>query len=209
MKNINIAYPYLSFRYLPSNTFSSLTLTYLCISVKTFNDCLCLLDGRLKQLTTFIVEFYYIDRNSSMVHNSNDLPNLKCFSLICYGLIKEYDNKIGSLLRRMLYLEKLTLYLRIANQGIFIDPIHLINEFSKCMSRLHSFKFYLNTENNRNDFVRYMCNKDIKQNYVNIGYQEVSDIISALDPTTYHIFTLPFEFIKFSFIGNIFPNILF
>ncbi|CAF4223013.1 unnamed protein product, partial [Rotaria sordida] len=72
----NIAYPYLSFRYLPSNTFSSLTLTYLCISVKTFNDCLCLLDGRLKQLTTFIVEFYYIDRNSSMVHNSVGVPYL-------------------------------------------------------------------------------------------------------------------------------------
>ncbi|CAF5085951.1 unnamed protein product [Rotaria sp. Silwood1] len=205
----NLTYAWLSIRCLPSNTFSSLTLTYLCINVKTFSDCLCLLDGRLKQLTTFIVKFSYIDRNSSTIHNLNDLPNLKCFSVRCCCLIKEYDNKIVSLLHRMLYLEKLTLYLRIANQGIFIDPINLINEFSMCIPRLHSFKFYLSTENNRNDFVRYMSNNNIKQNYVNIGYEEVSNIICAVDPTIYHIFTLPFEFDKLSFIGNIFPNIVF
>jgi hypothetical protein len=64
----NFVYPYLSICYLPSNTFSSSTLTYLCINVKTFSDCLCLLDGRLKQLTTFIVRAYYIDKDSSMVH---------------------------------------------------------------------------------------------------------------------------------------------
>ena len=37
-------------------TFSSSTLTKLCINVYNFNDCLALLDGRLKQLTTFIVQ---------------------------------------------------------------------------------------------------------------------------------------------------------
>jgi hypothetical protein len=135
---------------------------------------------------------------------------MKCFSLIYYGLIKEYDNKFVSLFRRMLYLEKLTLYLCVANQGIFMDPINLINEFSICMPRLDSFKFYLSTENDRNDLVRYMSNNDIKQNYVNRGYQEVSNIISStVGPATYHIFTLPFEFVKLFYIGNIFPNIVF
>jgi hypothetical protein len=110
----------------------------------------------------------------------------------------------------MLYLEKLTLYLRIANQNIFIDPIDLVNEFSTYSSRLHSFKFYLSTENNRNDFVRYMSNNVIKPNDVNRGYQELANIISSIvDPVTYHVFTLPFEFVKLLFIGNIFPNILF
>ncbi|CAF1532517.1 unnamed protein product, partial [Adineta ricciae] len=37
---------------LSANTFSSCTLTYLSIYVSTFTDCLCLLDGRLKQLNT-------------------------------------------------------------------------------------------------------------------------------------------------------------
>jgi hypothetical protein len=135
---------------------------------------------------------------------------MKCFSLIYYGLIKEYDNKFVSLFRRMLYLEKLTLYLCVANQGIFMDPVNLINEFSICMPRLDSFKFYLSTENDRNDLVRYMSNNDIKQNYLNIGYREVSNIItSAGDQATYQIFTLPFEFDEPLSIGHIFPNIVF
>ncbi len=41
-------------------TFSSSTLTKLCINVYSFDDCLALLDGRLKQLTTFVVQANYI-----------------------------------------------------------------------------------------------------------------------------------------------------
>jgi hypothetical protein len=110
----------------------------------------------------------------------------------------------------MLYLEKLTLYLRIDDQGVFMDPIHLINEFSMYMSRLLLFYFYLSTENQTNDLVHYLSNNDTKQTYRNIGYQEVSNIVSYDDDTTvYHVFTLPFEFNELMFIGNIFPNIVF
>jgi hypothetical protein len=49
-------FPSLSLYNLSSMTFSSSILTKLCINVCDFNDCLDLLDGRLKQLTTFIVE---------------------------------------------------------------------------------------------------------------------------------------------------------
>jgi hypothetical protein len=52
------AYPGLAIGYLPSSVFSSSTLTYLRINVGTLDDCLCLLDGRLKQLTTFLVRIY-------------------------------------------------------------------------------------------------------------------------------------------------------
>ncbi|CAF4194349.1 unnamed protein product, partial [Rotaria sordida] len=41
-------YPGLSLCYLPSTTFSSPILTHLYINVKTFDDCLYLLDGRLR-----------------------------------------------------------------------------------------------------------------------------------------------------------------
>ena len=95
----------------------------------------------------------------------------------------------------MINLEKLTLYLRIDCQTIFMDPIYLINEFSMHMSRLHSFNFYLSTKNNRNDLVRYLSNNDIKQNYMNIGYQEISNFVQNVYNTgIYHIFTLPFQF---------------
>ena len=64
------SYPGVTVRSLPSNTFSSLILTYLSINVATLTDCLCLLDGRLKQLTTFIVRIYSMDIDSSIVRNS-------------------------------------------------------------------------------------------------------------------------------------------
>ncbi|CAF3172243.1 unnamed protein product [Rotaria socialis] len=216
LKHLNVVersipvYPGLSLRYLPSSTFSSSTLTYLCINVITWTDCLCLLDGRLKQLSTLIVKIYRMDTDSSIDHNLNDLPNLKIFSLIHYGLIEEYDNKIVSLVRRMSYLEKLTLYLRVSCKRVFIDPIYLINEFSMDMQRLRSFNFYLSTYNDRNDLVRYLSNNHIEQNYITTVYHEVSNIVCfSVDTATYHVFTLPFEFTKLIFIGNIFPNIIF
>ncbi len=87
LKHLNVietsipSYPGLSVRYLPSNTFSSSTLTYLRINVETLSDCLYLLDGRLKQLTTFIVRIYNIDPDSSTVHNMVSLSCLKLFGL--------------------------------------------------------------------------------------------------------------------------------
>ncbi len=61
--------PCLSLCDFPSTTFYSSTLTKLCIEVENFGDCLCLLDGRIKQLNTFIVVINDIDNHSSVVHN--------------------------------------------------------------------------------------------------------------------------------------------
>jgi hypothetical protein len=198
-------YPGLILHGLPSNTFSSSILTYLNINVLNFIDCLYLLDGRLKQLRTFIVRFHFMDIDSLLVSNMADLPNLKSFSLICYVLIENYDNEIVSLLHRMLNLEKLTLYLRIDYQYRFIDPIDLLNQFSTHLSQLNSFKFYLSVINNQNHFIKYLSN-----NNRNMKYQQTSDIVCFYNnEVTYHLFTLPFEFIKIFNIGNRFPNIRF
>jgi len=67
--SFNMSNPCLTLGNLPSNTFHSSTLTYLCIDVYTLDDCLYLLDGRLKQLTTLIVRIGYIDNSSSIIHN--------------------------------------------------------------------------------------------------------------------------------------------
>ncbi len=50
-------------------TFSSSTLTKLCINIDNFDDCLALLDGRLKQLTTFIVQVGCINEWTSTFYN--------------------------------------------------------------------------------------------------------------------------------------------
>lgn len=49
--------------------FSSSTLTKLCIHLHEFNDCLLLLDGRLKQLSTFVVQVNYIIGRASRFQN--------------------------------------------------------------------------------------------------------------------------------------------
>ena len=76
LKHLNIvptgmmAYPGLSLRNLPPSTFHSSVLTDLHIHVETFVDCLHLLDGRLKQLTTLSVVLYSIgDFSTTDVHN--------------------------------------------------------------------------------------------------------------------------------------------
>jgi hypothetical protein len=87
-----LGYPSLSIRYLPSSTFSSSTLTYLCINVHNFTDFVCLLDGRLKQLSTLIVQFYQMDTDSSVVHNLVSMVYL--FELL--GRIKCHFYKLGA-----------------------------------------------------------------------------------------------------------------
>jgi hypothetical protein len=67
--SLNMSNPCLTLIDLPSNTFHSSTLTYLCIDLCSLDDCLYLLDGRLKQLTTLIVRIRYIDSSSSIIHN--------------------------------------------------------------------------------------------------------------------------------------------
>jgi len=66
-------FPSLSLRGLSSTTFCSSTLTKLCIAVYNLEDCLSLLDGRLKQLSTFIVVIVSVEDHSSIVHNSVSL----------------------------------------------------------------------------------------------------------------------------------------
>jgi hypothetical protein len=68
-QTLNMSYPGLTLYNLPSTTFSSSILTQLCIDVYTLDDCLYLLDGRLKKLTTLFVRIHYIDNSSTIVHN--------------------------------------------------------------------------------------------------------------------------------------------
>ena len=67
--SVTMSNPCMSLVNLPSNTFHSSILTYLSIDVCNLDDCLYLLDGRLKQLTTLNVRIGYIDSSFSIIHN--------------------------------------------------------------------------------------------------------------------------------------------
>jgi hypothetical protein len=69
--------PLLLYYLQPTTCFSS-TLTVLCISLFSFDDCLTLLDGRLQQLITFIVNVRHICL-PVMVRNK---VSLECFILV-------------------------------------------------------------------------------------------------------------------------------
>ncbi|CAM2725543.1 unnamed protein product [Rotaria socialis] len=202
--------PGLSLCDLPSTTFYSSILTHLSIVVQTFDDCLYLLDGRLKQLTSFNANVYSIDSFSTIVQNTDMLPNLKCFSLKSYFRFQQYE-QIPSLLRRMPYLEHLTLYLCINDQHRITDGTRVQDDILAHMSQLHSFTFYISTYIDSGDLRHNISREHIQQTFINIGQQNATTIVNRLSRSVVEcsIFSLPFAFDYLGSLGNTFPNIIF
>ncbi|CAF4930633.1 unnamed protein product, partial [Rotaria sp. Silwood1] len=116
------------------------------------------------------------------------LANLKCFSLICYNSTRGYDNLILPLLRRMSYVEELSLYIHILGGSTFISGIHHNNKILSHMPRLHTFSFYFASENAVADSA--------------IHYDSCRKLICR-------VFSLPFRFDRLTNITNNIPNIVF
>jgi hypothetical protein len=74
-------YPRFSLYDLPPTTFFSSILTKLCVNVDDFDDCLALLDGRLKQLITFTIQIIPI---SDLISTSYNMVSL-CFALLSFS----------------------------------------------------------------------------------------------------------------------------
>ncbi|CAF3378951.1 unnamed protein product [Rotaria socialis] len=201
----------LSLRDLPSTTFYSSILTHLSIMVQTFDDCLYLLDGRLKQLTSFNVNVYSIDSFSTIVQNTDMLPNLKCFSLKSFFKFQQYE-QIPSLIRRMPYLEHLTLYLCIKGQNRIIDGTCVQDDILVYMPQLHSFTFYISTYIDSGDLRHNISRQHIQQTLIDIGQQNATTIVNRLSRSVVEcsIFSLPFAFDYFGSLGSsTFSNIIF
>ncbi|CAF2834070.1 unnamed protein product [Rotaria sp. Silwood2] len=190
-----VSYPPLSLCYLPSTTFSSSILTHLYINVQTFDDCLCLLDGRLKQLTTLFVTVCCVFNSSRIIHNMNKLSNLKCFSLKMFYEFQPYD-RIASLFR---------------HRNSVIDGTYIQHDIFDCMPKLHSFTFYICTYVETVDLSYKLSSEDIQQTLINIGLQDVTSIINYVcdSRAACSIFSLPFQFDYLKDFGNKFPNIVF
>lgn len=119
---------------------------------------------------------------------------MKCFSFIYYSYIQEDDSQVKALVRRMLYLNKLTLYLRIRCENQLVDSLSILDEYSMHLKQLHSFDYYISIDSEN----------------MNIATKQVPNIVcSSLTLITYHFFTIPFKFQGLMCIGNIFPNIIF
>ncbi|CAF4116337.1 unnamed protein product [Rotaria sp. Silwood2] len=115
---------------------------------------------------------------------------MKCFSLTSYAITSHYDVLIVPLLRRMIHLEKLTLYLRInarlslyhGTSGLFndtnpyVDGTHLHNNVLVYMPQLHSCKFYISTENVVTDLIHRKSTDDIQQIFTHRIYGQTAFI---------------------------------
>ncbi|CAF1169275.1 unnamed protein product [Adineta steineri] len=200
----------LSIKNLAFTTWSSLNLTKLCIDVFCFDDCFALLDGRLKQLNTFIVRIYYINDELSSVYNMDDLPNMKCFSLRCRCETNQYDTRVLPLLRRMIKLKELTLNIINDERTTLIDGTQINNQILVHMPCLREFIFHISTEVELHHITHHLSNEDIQQTFTNIGYQQVCCILYYMvDSVMCHIFSLPFAFDYLGYIGNAFPPVHF
>ncbi|CAF1257465.1 unnamed protein product [Rotaria sordida] len=117
------------------------------------------------KITELILDNKNIEISWEDYSTFDDLPNLKCFSLICYRSTNTYDTQVIPLLRRMSYLEKLTLYIRPDYRTTFIDGTYLHKEILNYMQRLHAFVFFISTEIEINDTVYHISENDIQTNF--------------------------------------------
>ncbi|CAF3531715.1 unnamed protein product [Rotaria socialis] len=189
--NDNFGFSPLSLRNLSSTTFYSSSIGYLNVTVRHFNDCLCLLDGRFTCLHTVIVKVGIIKNSSKTINNKKIVSNLKCFSLFSLNETTKYDNRIVPLLQQMSQLEKLTLSLCVTHRASFIDGTQLYNDVLKNMPHLQSFFFYIVTEyvQMKKELVP-LCD-NIRRTFVENGY------------------SLPFNMERMHSVTNNFPGGLF
>ncbi|CAF4038335.1 unnamed protein product [Rotaria magnacalcarata] len=170
-------------------------------------------DSHPKMLTVDSAVTLYAD---SVQIPSDELYNLKCFSLTSYGITSHYDVLVVSLLRRMTHLEKLTLYLRInvrfslhhgtsnlfGDTHSYVDQTHFHNNVFVHMPQLHSCKFSISTED--------VHTNDIQRTFTHSIYGQTACIIDhyCSFEAIYHVYSLPFQFTRLENIRNQFPNIM-
>ncbi|CAF4042645.1 unnamed protein product [Rotaria sp. Silwood2] len=179
--------------------FKSSILTTLKINVKTFGDCLYLLDGRFNCLSTLIIYVKIITDTLGTIHNTKKLPKLKHFSLTSHPHILLYDNLIIPLLRRMINLEHLILYLSIIRSNKnYIDGIQLYDDILIYMPRLNKFTFSIHTNvDKKNTEIVFSSNEDIQRSFSRKEYGPVGSYIETFtreNKRSCHIYSLPYEF---------------
>ncbi|CAF1408422.1 unnamed protein product [Adineta steineri] len=195
----------LSIRDRPPNVCFSSNLRTLSISVDTFDDCLCLLDGRLEQLRSFTVRIYFIIRSRMNNNNQTTLCNLKEFSLISYLHTTAYDCRILPLLRRMPNLKTLTFGLNIVRLTVIVS-LYLNEELLIHMKYLNKFIFHICTVLPDFEANYFLTTNDIKNTFLNWKYSSVSCCIDHFSDgySYYHIYSTPFQMTDFMCLSNSF-----
>ncbi|CAF0811928.1 unnamed protein product [Adineta ricciae] len=183
-----------------STNFKSSILTQLIINLESFNDCLYLLDGRFRCLSTLIVNIDIISSTSETIDNTETLSKLKHFSLTSYPHTFLYDDVIIPLLRRMINLEELILDLSIIRSNKnYVDGIQLYDDILIHMPQMNKFTFNLYTNVDKNNVgINFSSKKDVQRSFRRKEYYgpvaSHIEVFNSLNERACHNYSLPFEF---------------
>ncbi|UJR15355.1 hypothetical protein I4U23_002304 [Adineta vaga] len=192
-------------------TFRSSTLLQLIINVQSFDDCLCLLDGRFIHLHTLRVNLTNIC-SSNEIQNQGDLPNLKRLSMFCNYETWYYNERVLPLLHRMYNLEELSLCLTICQDRTFILGNNLKKDIINYMSRLIRFSFSIDSFTFMNNPLNLPSTEDVQQTFIdflNIKVISCIDYFSRLGQVRCLTYSYPSLMQYYGIITNNFPGGLF
>ncbi|CAF3818585.1 unnamed protein product [Rotaria sordida] len=205
----------ISFRrlsYVSPPTIICSTLLELYVSIRNFDDCLYLLDGRFTQLHTLHVNIYIIASSHLTINNKDKLPNLRFFSLHCDIYTDNYDNLIVPLLHRMLNLEKLDLFLRVNREQGLIDDNELKKNIINYMSQLNKFIFNIYSHHSLPIQIDLPLNENIHNTSEYFHDNQIISCIDYFQEKRYSqclIYSYPYKLKFYDRISNKFPGGLF
>ncbi|UJR24152.1 hypothetical protein I4U23_027118 [Adineta vaga] len=176
-----------------SRKFSSSTLLTLNIKAYTFNNCLCILDGRFINLQSLEVDLISIGRSFEQVENQREIPNLKCFNISCLSQFCEYNELLVPLLRRMSNLEKLGSYITASFKERFIDGTSLKEDILYHLTKMN----FSSKEDVQQTFTDFLCTKVISY---------VDDFPDRPQTVQYHVYSYPFLMKSYKKITTNFPG---
>jgi hypothetical protein len=139
---------------------------------------------------------------------------LKCFSLTSKELTPEFERGIVPLLRRMINLEKLSLFLSILTiNGTYIDGIQLHDRILIYMTQLNKFTFCIHTVvTNGYTQIDLPSNEDIQRSFMGKGYGQVGSTLRIRHKENVgksHVYSLPYQFEYFLYLNNSFQADMF
>jgi hypothetical protein len=111
----------------------------------------------------------------------------------------------------MSHLEELTLNLHIFGGSAYVSGTDLDNEILTYMPRLHTFIFYIASENVIADPTVHISADDIKRTFTNIKHGQVACMVDYFTTMKImcRVFSVPFKFHSLERVTNNIPNIVF
>ncbi|CAF4196107.1 unnamed protein product [Rotaria sp. Silwood2] len=193
-------------------TVISTNLLELHVCLRSFYDCLYLLDGHFNQLHTLYVDLSVIGYKKIRVNNMKKLPSLKCFRLHCETITFVYDELVLPLLYRMSNLEKLDLYINVGERKTFFDGNDFKMNIINYMPQLNKFTFNICSLSSFYNDINLPSNEDIQKTFSNFNDKQIiywTDYFPKVKKGYCHIYSYPYQLKYYNKITNNFPDGIF